>query len=726
MLLCALGGLVFAEQPIRAPAWSGLSRLFPRYAPAHNNHAAHMELQAGTPSITAGSVVNAATGSAAVAPGSVARVSGNFLLSYSLGSLSGGTTLAGVSVTVGGADARLLYVSGSQIDFVVPSSVTGLSSQIIVTIDGHATAPEPVSLAVDAPGIFSINGQGNGQGAILDSANGLVDSSNPAAAGATVLKIYCTGLGPLSGNALATAPSVTVGGVTAILQSSQPGILPGITELSVLVPASVQSGPAVPVVVTAGGVTSNTVTIAVAPAMPSIASVSSVKASPSQTLTISGSGLGKTLPFTGGSPYIEIKNLTGNWSAGAAADPVTLQVESWTESTITISGFAGTYGQNGAVLNPGDSVQILVWNAQTGAGPATYYVPVGDWRLIWSDEFNGGAGTPPDPANWTYDVGASGWGNNELENYTDSTDNARMDGAGHLDIHVIKPSANVYTSARIKTEGRFNFLYGRAEALIKLPRGTGIWPAFWMLGQGFQWPFGDEIDIMENIGKDPNRVYSTIHGPYVGQLQGHYDAYGKGSSITTPAGVTLADDFHLYSVQWSPTQTTFFFDGNPFVTVVPPGGQASGFPTSQLVQLDSGMSWVFTVPNFFILNVAVGGNWPGAPDSSTVFPQDMLVDYVRVYQTGSAFVLNAWNATVPATAGSGTVSFTTTDQSAAWTASVNDATNTSWVTLTSATSGKGDGSVTYTVAPNTYAGQRSAALTVAGQTFLLNQHGTVQ
>ncbi|HVN06291.1 MAG TPA: family 16 glycosylhydrolase [Bryobacteraceae bacterium] len=237
------------------------------------------------------------------------------------------------------------------------------------------------------------------------------------------------------------------------------------------------------------------------------------------------------------------------------------------------------------------------------------------WQLVWSDEFNGPAGTPPDPAKWTYDLGTDCCGNHELETYTNAAENAHMDGLGHLDIHVENPSPGVYTSARIKTEGLYSVEYGRIEARLKIPFGQGMWPAFWMLGNNITkagWPTCGEIDIMENIGSTPSTAYGGLHGP---------DGYDRTVEYELPNGQKLADDFHTYAVEWSPPQITFYVDGNLYET-----------------QTNNASGWVFNVPNnpfFIILNAAVGGDWPGAPDSTTQFPQDMLVDYVRVYQAVS-------------------------------------------------------------------------------------------
>ena len=247
------------------------------------------------------------------------------------------------------------------------------------------------------------------------------------------------------------------------------------------------------------------------------------------------------------------------------------------------------------------------------------------WNIVWNDEFNQPDGSSPDPTKWDYDIGngSGGWGNNELEYYTSRTNNARIVG-GQLIIEADQESYGgySYTSARMKTQGKWSWAYGRIEARIKIPRGQGIWPAFWMLGTNIDsvgWPTCGEIDIMENIGKtsDQGTDHGTIHGPQGG---GDYNGgSGVGGTYTLPGGAALADDFHIYAVEWMTNQIKWFLDSNNFFTATPSS-------------LPSGGTWVFTAPQFIILNVAVGGNWPGNPDATTVFPQQMLVDYVRVYE----------------------------------------------------------------------------------------------
>ena len=246
------------------------------------------------------------------------------------------------------------------------------------------------------------------------------------------------------------------------------------------------------------------------------------------------------------------------------------------------------------------------------------------WTLVWSDEFSGPDGSAPDPSKWTYDTGGKGWGNTELECYTNRLQNAQIN-RGNLVITAQQENApfvcsdgstNSYTSARLKTQGLFSQAYGRFEARIKVSAGQGMWPAFWMLGKDITtagWPTCGEIDIMENIGKEPGTVHGSLHGPSTTTLTS--DAT---SIFTLPAGQAFADDFHLFAVEWERGVVRFYVDSNLYAT----------FTESQW---PAGGTWVFDHSFFIILNVAVGGNWPGSPDSSTVFPRHLLVDYVRVY-----------------------------------------------------------------------------------------------
>jgi len=244
--------------------------------------------------------------------------------------------------------------------------------------------------------------------------------------------------------------------------------------------------------------------------------------------------------------------------------------------------------------------------------------------IIWQDEFDGPAGTSFDRAKWTADSGGGGFGNQEREFYTTRPDNVALDGSGHLVITARAESAAtrdtcwygkcLYTSTRLKTQGRFDHAYGRIEARIKIPRGQGMWPAFWLLGANIGtagWPQCGEIDVMENIGREPRIVHGTAHGP------GYSGANGIGRADTL-VGAAFADDFHVYAIEWHPQEIRWFVDGHEYHRLTP-------------TDLPPGTSWVFDQSFFVILNLAVGGGWPGDPDSTTTFPQQMIVDYVRVY-----------------------------------------------------------------------------------------------
>jgi beta-glucanase (GH16 family) len=234
---------------------------------------------------------------------------------------------------------------------------------------------------------------------------------------------------------------------------------------------------------------------------------------------------------------------------------------------------------------------------------------------VWTDEFDGPSGGAVDPTRWTFDVGGDGWGNQELEYYTRRTENAALDGAGNLAITARAEafSGKSYTSARLKTQGIATFTRGRFEARIKLPTGKGLWSAFWMLGSDIGptgWPACGEIDVFENLGREPNIVHATIHGPQ----------YSAESGPT--AQISLADAvsnaFHVFAVEWEPQQIAWYLDEQRYAT-----------KTS--ADLPPGARWVFDHPYFLLLNLAVGGTWPGSPDATTTFPQTMLVDYVHVY-----------------------------------------------------------------------------------------------
>ncbi len=246
------------------------------------------------------------------------------------------------------------------------------------------------------------------------------------------------------------------------------------------------------------------------------------------------------------------------------------------------------------------------------------------WKLVWHDEFSGPANTPPAPRNWAYDLGNGGdnpgWGNHELERYTNSLENVFQDGDGHLVIRALRASDGQYTSGRIKTQHKFSFMYGKVVARIKIPSGTGIWPAVWMLGNSYlnvPWPDTGEIDIEENFGAahdDQSTNHGSLHGP-------GYAGAGISGQYHSPDDGALADAFHIFSIEKMPGSVEFFVDGNSYLKVT-------------RTDLPAHSRWVFDHPFFLLFNVAIGGSPApvGYPDSDTPFPQDMLVDYVRVFQ----------------------------------------------------------------------------------------------
>lgn len=235
-------------------------------------------------------------------------------------------------------------------------------------------------------------------------------------------------------------------------------------------------------------------------------------------------------------------------------------------------------------------------------------------ELVWSDEFNGSGA--PDASKWMYDLGNNnGWGNAELETYTNSTDNVTQSG-GNLVIKAIKAGGN-YTSGRILTKNKQNFQYGRVDVRAKLPQTQGIWPAIWMLGSDIDqnnWPKCGEIDMMELRGQTPTEFLTTMH--FADNAGSHQQA--GIDRIKLPDGSSFANDFHTYSSVRSKDQIRFYLDGKLYYTFT--SGNTSSYP------------YPFNNNFFVVLNVAVGGNFLGNPDASTVFPQQMQVDYVRYYQ----------------------------------------------------------------------------------------------
>jgi beta-glucanase (GH16 family) len=274
----------------------------------------------------------------------------------------------------------------------------------------------------------------------------------------------------------------------------------------------------------------------------------------------------------------------------------------------------------------GLSAVTFLFASSCGAGGAIAQPPVlppgSGFTLVWSEEFSSANGSAPDPSKWAYDLGGSGWGNQELESYTSRPQNVQIQN-GNLVITALRENytgadgiARGYTSARLKTQNLFTQAYGRFEARIKIAKGQGIWPAFWMLGNDITqngWPRCGEIDIMENIGREPGIIHGSLHGPSSTALTSDLT-----TTFSLPAGQNYSDDFHLFAIEWEPGAVRFYVDSNNYATFT----QA---------QWPAGGQWVFAHPFFVILNLAVGGVWPGSPDDTTQFPQQMLVDYVRVY-----------------------------------------------------------------------------------------------
>ena len=272
-------------------------------------------------------------------------------------------------------------------------------------------------------------------------------------------------------------------------------------------------------------------------------------------------------------------------------------------------------------VSAGALILLATSPAKAAYSPDTWF-PGAGWVLNWSDEFNG---TSIDLSKWNYDLGGGGWGNRELETYTSNSANSRIQNTtiingtniSELVITAIK-NRNKYTSARMKTQGKHSWKFGKFAARIRLPYGQGIWPAFWTLGTNITtvgWPKCGEIDILEMIGGGEDRddsYYGTLHW---GNLSGNHVSVGSGRK-ELPDPQFLYQDYHVFEIEWSSTEVIWRIDGTEY------------FQTS-ITQSDQ---TEFQEEFFIILNLAVGGSWPGNPTGATVFPQSMYVDWVRVYQ----------------------------------------------------------------------------------------------
>lgn len=310
---------------------------------------------------------------------------------------------------------------------------------------------------------------------------------------------------------------------------------------------------------------------------------------------------------SGGTASVDLN--AGAIQLGNFAIPATGGWQSWTTVSRTVTLNAGTY-------NLGVFAQSANWNFNW-----IEVVPAGS-NMVWNDEFNS-----INTAVWNHETGGGGWGNNEREYYTAGQNaSIQYDAQAGSNVLVLEARrdnpANYncwygrceYTSSRMNTSGKKTFQYGRIEARLKLPQTQGIWPAFWMLGNDIGsvgWPQCGEIDIMEHVGFEPVTTHGAIHGPnYSGNtpfIGAHY------------LNESVANNYHVYAVEWNSQGISWFVDGTRFYSVT--RSQVQGYG-----------NWVFDHPMFLILNVAVGGNWPGSPDGSSTFPQRMYVDYIRVYQ----------------------------------------------------------------------------------------------
>lgn len=265
-------------------------------------------------------------------------------------------------------------------------------------------------------------------------------------------------------------------------------------------------------------------------------------------------------------------------------------------------------------------------NSETATPEATAPAPAltatddpNSWELVWADEFEHPDGSVPDPQKWNYQQGGAGWGNGELQHYTDAKENAVIqDGMLVIKANQEYMMGRDYTSARLTTQFKGDWTFGRYEIRAKLPNTQGIWPAFWMLPTRARYgagPAGGEIDIMEMVGSEPGRVYGTLH---FGNPAEH-----SSNSYDLPNGATFSEDFHLFALEWNPTEIRWYVDDTLFHS------ETEWFTTGRK---DAQAPAPFDQDFYLLINVAVGGHWPGSPDQTSEFPQALYVDYVRVFQ----------------------------------------------------------------------------------------------
>jgi beta-glucanase (GH16 family) len=307
------------------------------------------------------------------------------------------------------------------------------------------------------------------------------------------------------------------------------------------------------------------------------------------------------------------------WAAGGCASPSGANPANdrgpSTDASLLVGSARDATADEGRVDDANSRSTAMLDARDDGALPG--------WTLTWSDEFDGPDGSAVDPSKWSHEVGGGGWGNRERQYYTDGTQNAVVKG-GSLVITATTDGASQYgcwygtcqyTSARLRTLGSFAQQYGRFEARMRLPFGQGLWPAFWMLGSNVQavhWPACGEIDVMENVGFEPSSCHGSLHAP-------GFPPAGLTARYSLPSGASLSDGFHTFAIEWDGAGIRFYVDDQLYETQTPGGAPA-------------GATWAFDHSFFMLLNVAVGGNWPGDPNATTSFPQTMNVDWVRVYQ----------------------------------------------------------------------------------------------
>ncbi|WP_423223346.1 carbohydrate binding domain-containing protein [Candidatus Amarolinea aalborgensis] len=339
-------------------------------------------------------------------------------------------------------------------------------------------------------------------------------------------------------------------------------------------------------------------------------------------LTIRDIPAGSTLAVPGQGPYEQVLKISVPAPAEASS---TASITRTFAAGQNWSGYGNLafwfYGANSGV-----PVKVKLLDNQAPTLP-----PPSQWVMAWSDEFNDVAGSPPDANAWGYELGDGtmngipGWGNSEEEFYSDSPDSVAMDGNGNLRLRLqsLDPATTdkvcwygpcKYTSARLLTKNRTEFRYGRIEARVLVPSGeSGLWPAFWSLGTNIDqvgWPQAGEIDIMEYVSRIPTEIFGTIHGP--GYSGGN--AYGNTYNFGSP----VAAAYHTYAVEWAPNEIHWYVDGINYHNATP----ANVAPNE----------WVYNHPFYLLFNLAIGGNFGGSISPNLTFPQDMLVDYVRVYQ----------------------------------------------------------------------------------------------